>query len=96
MYITERTFNQKYKEMTMPLVSEVKIEGTGVELPVQKTELKMRVESGYYNNREDKAVRLYSLGSEDREAGPKVSQVYVLQKDAAKELYDFLKRTFNF
>jgi len=82
----------------MPLVSKVKIVGTGAQLPTQKTELEMQVESGYYNNQNDKAVRLYSLGVRDRPNStvPKVSQVYVLQRETAKGLYDFLKKTFNF
>ena len=73
----------------MPLVSKVKIVGTGAQLPTQRKELEMQVESGYYNNQSDKAVRLYSGVNS-------TSQVYVLQKETAKELYDFLKRTFNF
>lgn len=82
----------------MPLVKEVKIVGTGGQLSTQQTELPMLVESGYYDNRDDKAVRLYSLGKRDRDNSTelKVSQVYVLQRKTAKELYDFLKRTFNF
>ena len=44
----------------------------------------------------NKAVRLGSKGSDNRKTKKKTSQVYVLEEDSAKQLYDILKSTFNF
>ena len=60
----------------------------------QDTEVDMDVTVGMYNG--SMAVRIGSVGSDERETKKKTSQVYVLDETQARQLYDILKNTFGF
>ena len=60
----------------------------------QDTDIPMDITIGSYEG--NTAVRLGSKGSDNRKTKKKTSQVYVLEEDSAKQLYDILKSTFNF
>lgn len=54
----------------------------------------MDVTIGTYNG--DVAIRIGSNGSANRQTKPKPSQVYVLDENRARQLYNILKSTFRF
>ena len=54
----------------------------------------MDVTIGTYNG--DVAIRIGSDGSANRQTKPKPSQVYVLDENRARQLYNVLKTIFGF